>query len=114
MKSKSLSVEEVQEKFLSTIKLTVNEETERQVMWLEICLVNAYNNYFQEAYYRKNLFERDPETGENKSLISSIIKENSEIDVMYILESINRGRGIGNLDLSHFIKHIELLEGLKT
>ena len=60
------------------------------------------------------MYERDKETGHNKALISSIIKEDSENDVMHILESINRGRGIGDLDLSHFINRIDLLEDLKT
>ncbi|WP_024480414.1 KAP family P-loop NTPase fold protein [Cellulophaga baltica] len=114
LKSRSLSIKEVQDKFISVIKVKVNEETERQLMWLEISLVNAYNNYSQERYHRKSLYERDKETGQNKALISSIIKENSENDVMHILESINRGRGIGDLDLSHFVKRIDLLEDLKT
>lgn len=114
MKTKKLSIKDVQGKFLSTIKLTINRETEMQIMWLEIYLVNAYNNYFEERHYRKNLFEIDPETRENKSLISSIIKENSEKDVMYILENINKDRIAENIDLSYFIKHIELLENLKA
>lgn len=114
LKSKSLSIKEVQDKFISIIKVKINEETERQLMWLEISLINAYNNYSQERYHRKRLYERDKETGQNKALISSIIKENSENDVMHILESIDRGRGIGDLDLSHFIKRIDLLEDLKT
>lgn len=114
LKSKSLSIKEVQDKFISVIKVKINEETERQLMWLEISLINAYNNYSQERYHRKRLYEIDKETGQNKALISSIIKENSENDVMHILESINRGRGIGDLDLSHFINRIELLEDLKT
>ena len=41
-------------------------------------------------------------------------KKNSEEEVMDILTSINIGRGEGNLDLSHLIKRIELLENLKT
>jgi hypothetical protein len=114
LKSMSLSIKDVQDKFISIIKVKINEETERQLMWLEISLVNAYNNFSQERYHRKSLYERDKETGQNKALISSIIKENSENDVMHILESINRGRGIGDLDLSHFIKRIDLLEDLKT
>ena len=114
LKSKSLSIKEVQDKFISIIKVKINEETERKLMWLEISLINAYNNYSQERYHRKRLYEIDKETGQNKALISSIIKENSENDVMHILESINRDRGIGDLDLSHFINRIELLEDLKT
>lgn len=113
LKTKSLSIKEVQDKFISIIKVKTNEETEGLLMWLEISLINAYNNYFQERYHRKSLYEIDKETGKNKALISSIIKENSEIEVMHILEIMNRGR-MGNLDLSHFIKRIDLLEDMKT
>ncbi len=114
LKNNSLSIREVQDKLISIIKIKINDDTERQLMWLEISLINAYNNFTQERYYRKSLYERDSETGKNKALISSVIKENSENDVMHILESLNRGRGIGDLDLSHFTKRIDLLEDLKT
>lgn len=114
LKNKSLSIKELQQKFLSTIKIAVNKETEQEIMWLEVYLINAYNNYFQDRFHRKGLFEMDKDTGKNKSLISSIVKENSETDFMNILESINRGRGEGNLDISHLINRIELLENLKV
>lgn len=114
LKSKQLSIEEVQEKFLSIIKIDINERTERQLMWLEISLVNIYNNFLQERYYRRQLFERDKETGENKALIGSVIKKNAEKDVMNILESINRGHREGDLDLSHYTKRIDLLEEMRT
>ncbi|APQ18923.1 KAP family P-loop NTPase fold protein [Maribacter hydrothermalis] len=114
LKSKSLSIREVQEGFLSIIKIEVNEETERPLMWLEVYIVNAYNNYFQERYHRKPLYERDIETGKNKCLINSIIKKDAEYDFMHILESINRGDRKADLDLSHFTKRIDLLEDLKT
>lgn len=114
LKSKQLSIEEVQEKFLSIIKIDINEQTERQLMWLEISLVNVYNNFSQDRYYRRQLFERVKETGENKSLIGSVIKKNAEKDVMNILESINRGHREGDLDLSHYVNRIDLLEEMKT
>ncbi|PKA99228.1 KAP-like P-loop domain-containing protein [Flavobacteriaceae bacterium MAR_2009_75] len=114
LKNKSLSIQEVQEEYLSLIKIKVTEETERPLMWLEVYIVNAYNNYYQEGYYRKPLFERDTETGKNKSLITSIIKTDAEYDFMHILESINSGHGKADLDLSHFTKKIDLLEDMKT
>ncbi len=114
MKSKQLSIEEVQKKFLSVIKININEQTERQLMCLEISLVNVYNNFSQDRYYRTQLFERIKETGENKSLIGSVIKENAEKDVMNILESINRGHREGDLDLSHCVNRIDLLEDMKS
>ena len=54
-------------------------------MWLEGYIVNAYNNYFQERYHRKPLCKRY-ETGENKLLITSIVKENAEKDFVRILK----------------------------
>ena len=114
LKSKQLSFKELQEKFLSIIEIDINSETERQLMWLEISLINVYNNYSQDRYHRKSLFEKDKETGENKALISSVIKKDSENDVMHILESINRGHREGDLDLMHYTKRIDLLEDMKT
>jgi len=114
IKSKSLSIKELQEKFLDLVKIKVNNETEKQLMWLEAYLVNVYNNYIQERYHRKPLYERDEKTGENRLLVTSIIKKEAEIDFMHILDSINRGHGEGSLDLSHFTKRIDLLEDIKT
>ncbi|WP_144893158.1 KAP family P-loop NTPase fold protein [Flavobacterium tiangeerense] len=113
LKSKQLSIKDLQNKFLSIIKIHINEDSERQLMWLEISLINVYNNYNQDRYYRKKLFERDKDTGLNIALISSILKENSESDVMHILESINRGHREGDLDLSHFTNRIDLLENIQ-
>lgn len=114
LKNKQLSIKELQDKFLSIIKIDINRDNERQLMWLEIALINVYNNYTTDRYHRKKLFERDSETGENKALINSIIKEDSANDVMAILESINRSFGEGDLDLMHYTKRIDLLEDLKT
>ncbi|MNQ38500.1 KAP family P-loop domain protein [compost metagenome] len=114
LKSKQLTINELQKKFLSVIKININEETKRQLMWLEISLINVYNNYNQDRYYRKKLFERDKDTGLNKALISSVLKENSETDVMHILESINQGHREGDLNLSHFTNRIDLLEDIKS
>jgi hypothetical protein len=114
LKSKQLTINELQKKFLSIIKIHINEDSERQLMWLEISLINVYNNYNQDRYYRKKIFERDKDTGVNKALISSVFKENSETDVMHILESINRGHREGDLDLSHFTNRIDLSEDIRT
>ena len=114
LKSKQLSIKELQEKFLSLVKIQISEDSERQLMWLEMSLINAYNNYNQDRYNRKKLFERDKDTGVNKALISSVLRENSENDVMHILESINRGHREASLDLSHFTNRIDLLEDIKT
>jgi hypothetical protein len=114
LKSKQLTIREVQENFLKLIKININEETERQIMLLEISLINVYNNLTTERHYQGKLFERDTLTGKNKALIGSIIKENAEEEVMSILEGINRGHREGDLDLLHYTKRIDLLENIKT
>jgi len=113
LKSKKLTVAKVQENFLSVIEATINEENERELIWLEVYLVNYYHNYLNSSYNRKELYERDNETGENKLLINSIINKESNSDFLHILENINRGRKEGNLDLDYFITRIELLEDIK-
>jgi len=114
LKNKSLSLLEVQEKFISIIKIKINDETKSELMWLEMYLINAYNNYHQETYYKKSLVERDPELGVNNLLITSIVSPDSQREFVSIYESINRGRREGSLDLSHFTKRIDLLENIKT
>ena len=114
LKSKQLSIKELQNKFLSIIKIHINEDSERQLMWLEISLINVYSNYNQDRYYGGKIFERNKDTGLNKALISSVFKENSEPDVMLILESINRRHSEGDLDLSHFTNRIDLLENIQA
>ncbi|GGD33250.1 KAP family P-loop NTPase fold protein [Flavobacterium orientale] len=114
LKSKKLTIIELQKKFLNIIKNNINKETELQLMWLEISLINVYNNFKQDSYNRQKLFERETLTGEYKALISSLIKENSEDHVLHFLMKINRGYGEGDLNLSHFTNRIDLLEDMKT
>jgi hypothetical protein len=114
LKSNQLTIDELQERFLSTIKININKENERQLMWLEISLINVYNNSSKDRGYREKLFERDAATGVNKALISSVIKKNAEFDVIRILDSINQEHHLRGLELSHFTKRIDLLEDLKT
>ncbi|WP_026810522.1 KAP family P-loop NTPase fold protein [Arenibacter latericius] len=114
MKGKNLSISEVQESFLALIKIKINDDTERQLMRLELSLVNAYNNYIQDGYNQKVLYERVGETGKNKPLISSIINKEAYNETMNIIKGIQQSRREGDLDLSHFTNKIDLLEDLKT
>lgn len=114
MKSKSLSIQELQERFFELIKIDINEETEEQLIWLEAYIINVYNNYIEKKHNRKPLYERNKETGENKLLITSIINKEAENNFLNILEYINLGRKEGNLDLLHFTNRIDLLEDIKT
>lgn len=114
IKSKTLTIKELQECFLGVIKIEINKETESQLLWLEAYLVNTYNNSLKGAYYRTPLIKRDEKTGERKLSIVSIIKKDAEDEFISILDHINRGRGPGGLDLTHFTRKIDLLEDFKT
>lgn len=114
LKNKELSLSQVQEKFLETVALNKNDETENELMWLEVYLVNFYHNFLESRYYRKKLYEYDSETSSNKLLIDSIINKEKNSSFLNILENIDRGRSEGDLDLGYFLNRIELLENLKT
>lgn len=114
LKNREITINELQSRFLSVIKIDIDEESERQLMWLEISLINIYNNDNLKKYNREKLFERDKETGANKALISSILKKDSEADVMNVLESINRGHGAREINLTHITNRIDLLENISS
>jgi hypothetical protein len=114
LKNKELTLLEVQERYLKTIILNKNDETENELMWLEVYLVNFYHNFLESRYYRKKLYEYDSESSSNKLLIDSIINKDKNSSFLNILENIHRGRSEGDLDLGYFLNRIELLENLKT
>lgn len=114
LKNKELSLMQVQEKFLETVVLNKNDETENELMWLEVYLVNFYHNFLESRYYRKKLYEYDSETSSNKLLIDSIINKEKNSSFLNILENMHSGRSEANLDLGYFLNRIELLENLKT
>ena len=114
IKNKELSLLEVQEKYLKIVITNKNDETEYELMWLEVYLINFYHNYLKSRYYRNILYEYDSVTNSNKLLIDSIINKEKNSDFLNILENIHRGRREGDLDLGYFLNRIELLENLKT
>lgn len=114
VKNKELTLLEVQEKYLKIVVANKNDETEQELMWLEVYLVNFYHNYLESRYYRKKLYEYDSELNSNKLLIDSIINKDKNSSFLNILENIHRGRSEGNLSLGYFLNRIELLENLKT
>ena len=114
LKNKELTLLEVQEKYLKTVISNKNDETEHELMWLEVYLVNFYHNYLESRYYQKKLYEYDSELSSNKLLIDSIINKDKNLSFLNILENIHRGRNEGDLDLGYFLNRIELLKNLKT
>ena len=115
LKSKSLSINQLQEKFISIIKVKISDDNLNELMWLEMYLINAYNNYLYDTYNRNPLLVRDESlNGVNHLTINSIVSKESQREFVNIYESIHRGRREGNLDLSHFTKRIDLLENMQT
>jgi len=112
MKAKKLVIDDIQKELKAIIKIEINDDTERELMWLEVYLVNLYNNYFRERYYRKLLSEIDPKTGEEVALFSSIFKADSKGVVMQILKSMRRTGYKSDFSLDFFTKKIDLLENL--
>lgn len=112
MKSRGLSIQEVQENFLDLIKIGIDENTERPLMLLELDLVNTYNNSLPDN--RKTLYEEDSELHKKKLRVTSIISNepNSTKNILEIIH--NRERGDGKLELSHYTNRIDLLEDMET
>jgi hypothetical protein len=112
IKSKIYSISELQEKFYQIIKNRINEDTERLIMWLEGYLILFYSNYINPYYKRDKIYKYDSEQGKNILLIKSITNKLDNQKFLDIFENIERSRNCGSLDLSHFIKRIDLTESI--
>lgn len=113
IKLQNLTIQELQEYLFEIVGKKIDEDNERELLVLEAYLLNFYNNSLNSGYYhRSKLYERDAE-GKSKLLINSIINKTKNIDLLHFLESINRGRSGGDLELDYFLNKIELLEELK-
>ncbi|MNQ94535.1 hypothetical protein D3C85_1100560 [compost metagenome] len=112
IRSKTFSILELQEKFYTIIKNKLNEDTERLLMWLEAYLVLYYSNYINPYLKRDKIYKYDSDLRTNTLLIDSVINKSSKEQFLNIFENIERSRNGGTLDLSHFIKRIDLTEAL--
>ncbi|KIQ22193.1 hypothetical protein RT99_08325 [Flavobacterium sp. MEB061] len=112
IKSKTLSIPELQEEFYKIIKNKINEDTQRLLMWLEAYLVLFYTNYIHQDYRRNKIFERDATLNKNKLLVHSIINKSADDEFLSVFENIDNSRNSGNLDISHFTNRIDLTESI--
>lgn len=113
IKLKNLTIEQLQQSLFEIVGNKINEDNERELIVLEAYLLNFYNNSLNSDYSHKSkLYEKD-EKGNNKLLISSIINNTKNIDLLHFLESIERRRSGGDLKIEYFLNKIELLEELK-
>ncbi|MNT82531.1 hypothetical protein D3C72_2222730 [compost metagenome] len=81
-------------------------------MWLEAYLVLYYSNYINPYLKRDKIYKYDSDLRTNTLLIDSVINKSSKEQFLNIFENIERSRNGGTLDLSHFIKRIDLTEAL--
>lgn len=112
---KAYSLEQLQQKYFEIVSHNVNENSERQMIWLEVYLLNSYSNYLSYPS-RQRLVQWQWDSGKKISTIKSII-DKSEDNSIFInaLESINRGgSNIGDLSIEHLLKKINITEAFKT
>lgn len=112
IRSKIYSISELQEKFYQIIKNKLSGDNERLLMWLEAYLILFYSNFINPDYKRDKIYKYDSAIGENTLLIKSIINKSDDQKFLGIFENISRLRNGGTLDLSHFIKRIDLTESI--
>lgn len=112
IKLKKLSIPDLQVKFYEIIKNKLNEDTERLLMWLEAYLILFYSNYINKYGRMGNIYKYDSDQRKNILLVDSIIDNSNKDRFLSIFENIERSRNGGGLDLSHFIKRIDLTESI--
>lgn len=112
---KALSVEELQEKFFEIIYQNLNENSERQIIWLEAYLLNSYNNYLH--YPARNRLLNWDASGVKvcriKSLIDKSENNNGFINVLDSMTRISNGN-LEDLSIEHLLKKINITESFKT
>jgi len=107
IKSKSLSLKQLQEKFKAIVESKITKDRERSLMWVEAQLVLYYNNFLYGEHDRSNIFING-ETGK-KLLLNSAINSAKENDFIETFGRIDLNRsGASYLNLGHFISKIDL------
>jgi hypothetical protein len=115
IKDKELEISQLQQEFITIIKFNrIDENDEREIIFLEAYLVHYYNNYKSTYYNRNKLYEKDEPTGKNKLLIGSLTDKKPEYtEFLQILENISRRHNGGDLDIGYLLKKIDLTEAVK-
>jgi hypothetical protein len=112
--NKALSISELQNEFLEIVAKRINEDTEREILWLEAYLVNSYSKYIN-SYSRNNIYKYDSPSSQNVLLIQSVIDKSPKGEnFLSALESMNRYNNYGNVSIEHLLKRINLTEVFKT
>jgi hypothetical protein len=112
---KELSIKELQEEFIGIVKFNrINENDEREIMFLEAYLVHYYNNYKSPYYNRNKLYDKEDLNAKNKLLITSLTDKSPEHrEFLGILENMSSRFDSGDLDIGYLLKKIDLTEAIK-
>jgi hypothetical protein len=110
IKSKRITIEELQFKFFNLIKFKNERDSENELMWLEAYLILFYNNFINEDSYERNkIFERD-DKGKKNLIVKSLIDKPNNHYFAGIFDDIERTRAASRLDINYFLRRIELIE----
>ncbi|MCC6369894.1 MAG: hypothetical protein IT236_02690 [Bacteroidia bacterium] len=113
LKQKKLTMEKLQVEFKSIVDNLITESSIKDLVWLEVYLINFYNNYYFEPNNRKNrLLQYDQLSGKNLLKLNSVIDIHETGLFLSIFENLSKGRGTEDISLSYFINKLELLENL--
>lgn len=111
---KNISIQDLQNELLKIVQNRINEDTERELIWLEAYLINAYNVYLNYPYSRNQLYKYD-ESGKNILLIKSVIDTNPNGDkLLNVFESISRYERLQSVSIEHLLKKVNLTEVFKS
>ena len=113
LKSRRLSIGELQEKLLNIFGRDQNDNNSRILLILEGLLITHYNNHLNSGTESSsNLYERDVETSNYKLLINSVTNPEKNSQLLDILKRAHSQKR-GSLELSYFFRRIDLLENLE-
>ncbi|KRB57436.1 P-loop NTPase fold protein [Flavobacterium sp. Root186] len=111
IKSKKLTIEQLQDNFFIIFKNKISSDTEDNLMLIESYFVLFYNNFIYSRYDRRKLYEKDEADG-NKLIISSVINPNKNYILLDNFERIKSNRTIDSISLGYFLNKIDLTENI--
>lgn len=111
IRNKSLSINDLQEKFKEIVGAKVLAESARSLIWAEAHLILFYNNYLYGSHDRSHIYNSIG--AEKVLLIKSIINPSKNNDLLEIFEAIDRTRNIGHLSIIHLMNKIDLTTNIQ-
>ncbi|MFD3000366.1 P-loop NTPase fold protein [Pontibacter toksunensis] len=108
IRKKALTIEQLQQKFLTLVQGEVTKERNRELLWLEGYLILFYNNFVYTPHTREHVYKRNT-AGEKELVIKSVTNPLEEKGLLSVFDEIDR-KGIGDFEIDRFLKRIDLTE----